>query len=63
MSVCLFVCVYPINDKTAEPIGPKFSVGPGMTPGKVYGCSELQKVVSKSLFYTVQREDRATIKS
>ena len=26
--VCLFVCLYPINVKTAEPIGPKFSVGP-----------------------------------
>jgi len=24
---CLFVCLYPINVKTAEPIGPKFFVG------------------------------------
>ena len=23
LSVCLFVCLYPINVKTAEPIGPK----------------------------------------
>ena len=23
---CLFVCMYPINVKTAEPIGPKFCV-------------------------------------
>ena len=24
LSVCLFVCLYPINVKTAQPIGPKF---------------------------------------
>ena len=33
--------------KAAEPIAPKFCVGPHMTPGKVYGCSKLQKFVSK----------------
>ena len=27
LSVCLSVCLYPINVKTAEPIGPKFFVG------------------------------------
>ena len=32
----LFVCLYPINVKTAEPIGPKFFVGPHGAPGKVY---------------------------
>ena len=26
--VCLSVCLYPINVKTAEPIGPKLCVGP-----------------------------------
>ena len=32
------VCLYPINVKTAEPIGPKkISLGPRVTPGKVYG--------------------------
>jgi len=36
LSVCLSVCLYPINVKTAEPIGPKFCVGPHVTPGKVY---------------------------
>ena len=40
LSVCLFVCLsvslYPINVKTAEPIGPKFFVGDLGTPGKVY---------------------------
>ena len=34
MSVCLFICLYPINVKTAKPIGPKFLVGPRVTPGK-----------------------------
>ena len=33
----LSVCFYSINVKTAEPIGPKFCVGPHMTPGRVYG--------------------------
>ena len=30
------VCLYSINIKTAEQIGPKFCVGPHVTPGKVY---------------------------
>ena len=30
----LFVCLYPINDKTAEPIGPKFFVGHHVTTAK-----------------------------
>ena len=34
--LCLSVCLYPINVKTAEPIGPKFFVGPCMTPGKIH---------------------------
>ena len=33
---CLFVCLYPINVKTAEPIRPKFCGGPHVAPGKVY---------------------------
>ena len=36
LSVCSFVCLYPIDVKTAEPIGPKFCVGPHVTTGKVY---------------------------
>ena len=32
----LSVCLYPINVKTAKPIGPKFFVGHQVTPGKVY---------------------------
>ena len=35
LSVCLSFCSYPINVKTAEPIGPKFFVGQIGTPGKV----------------------------
>ena len=34
--VYLFVFLYPINVKTAEPIGPKFFVGHHVTTGKVY---------------------------
>ena len=37
--VCLSVCLYPINVKTADPIGSKFCVGPYMTPGKFYAVS------------------------
>ena len=36
LSVWVFVCLYPINVKSAEPIGPKFCVGPHVAPGKVY---------------------------
>ena len=33
---CPSVYLYPINVKTAEPIGPKFCVRPHVTPRKVY---------------------------
>ena len=46
LSVSLSVCLYPINVKTAEPIGPKFVVGHHVTPGKVYGWSNFQKCAS-----------------
>ena len=36
LSGCLFVCLYPINVKTAEPIGPKFFVGHHVTTENVY---------------------------
>ena len=53
LSVCLFVwlfvCLYPINVKTAEPIGPKFVVGHLGTPGKVYESSKFQIFVIKFL--------------
>ena len=35
LGVCLSVCLYPLNVKTADPNGPKFVVGPHVTPGKV----------------------------
>ena len=35
LSVYLSVCMYPINVIKAEPIVPKFCVGPHVTPGKV----------------------------
>ena len=44
--VCLSVCLYPINVKTAEPIGPKFFVGHHVTTGKVYESSKFQIFVS-----------------
>jgi len=50
LSVCLSVwvsdCLYPINVKTAEPIGPKFCVGHLGTPGKVYEWTKFQIFVS-----------------
>jgi len=42
----LSVCLYQINVKTAEPIGPKFFVGHLGTPGKVYEKSKFQIFVS-----------------
>ena len=45
--LCWSVCLNPINVKTAEPIGSKLWVGPHVTPGQIYECSELQKIVSK----------------
>ena len=41
--VCLLVCLYPINVKTAEPIGSKLVAGPHLTLGKVYGCDRISK--------------------
>ena len=50
LSICLFVCLsvcsYPINVKTAEPIWPKFFVGHLGTTGKVYEWSKFQIFVS-----------------
>ena len=42
----LSVCLYPINVKTAEPIGSKYFVGHLGTPGKVYESSKFQIFVS-----------------
>ena len=45
INYCLSVCLYPINVKTAEPIPPKFCVGPHMTPEKVLNLKK--KLVGK----------------
>ena len=50
-ALCLSGCLYPINVKTAKPIGLKFCVGPHLTLGKVYEWSKFQKFVFKSFFY------------
>ena len=36
------VCLCPINGKAAEPIGPKFFVGPHVTQGKVYRIDRIK---------------------
>ena len=48
LQVCLSVRLYPINAKTAEPIGPQMG-GPQKTTGKAYGCSKLQNLNPKVL--------------
>ena len=50
-TVCLGVCLYPINVKTAEPIRPNFVVGPRVTPGKVYGLSNFKKFASIKILF------------
>ena len=42
----LFVCLYPINVKTAEPIRPKFCVWPNVALEKVYEWSKFKKFAS-----------------
>ena len=49
MFVCLLACLYPINDKTAEPIGPKFSVGPHMTPVENFVFRKILKIHEKNV--------------
>jgi len=34
--IYIYSCLCPIYVKTSEPFGPKFCVGPHMTPGHVY---------------------------
>ena len=40
----MFVCLYPINIKTAEPIGPTIFEATHMTQGKVSGFLEFKKI-------------------
>ena len=39
------------NVKTAEPIGPKFFVGPRLAPGKVYEWPKFQKFASNKIWF------------
>ena len=55
---CLFVCLYPIKIKTAEPIRPEFCVGPSMAPGKVFGQLDFKYVILKDKMLT----DKAFLK-
>jgi len=72
--VCLFICLYPINVKTTEPIRHIFCVGLHMFPGKVYRWSKFSLNVENPwnfykiqnffvfLFYNVYKEKMFTIK-
>ena len=42
------VCLYQINVKTAEPIGPKFCVEPCITPRKVNDAQNYKKLYPKA---------------
>ena len=46
---CLFICLYPINFQTAEPIGSKVCVEPHMTPRKVFFWSKFQKFTTNKI--------------
>ena len=48
--VCLSVCLYPINVKTAEPIGPNFGVGPHVTPKEGLRMIKISKLGVKKFF-------------
>ena len=53
LSVWVSVCLYPINVKTAEPIGPKFFVGSSVTPGQGYEWSNFQKFASIKIRFKI----------
>ena len=52
--VCMFLLIQK-NVKTAEPIGPKFCVGPHVTPGKGYEWSNPQTFFVFVLYCTTRR--------
>ena len=51
LSCLFFVCLYSINVKRAQPIGPKFCVGPNMALWKVYECLKFQKIPSDKILF------------
>ena len=52
MLFCLFGCLYPINVKTAKPIGPKFLVGPPMILHGLW-ILKITKSVQKCLIVSI----------
>ena len=58
---CLSVILNKINVKTAEPIGPKFCMGPYMTPRKVCRGTKLQKLVFKSFWFLLNLKNAQQI--
>ena len=58
---CLFVCLYPINVKTGEPIGPEFFVGHHVKILKIHEiCCENPRIIFV-LFFDVHKENMFTI--
>ena len=51
---CLFVSLCLINIKTAEPIGPKFCLGPSMTTGKVLNEYKIKILKIHEIFYKIR---------
>ena len=51
LGVCLFVRLYLIKIKTAEPIGPKFFVGPHVDPREGFCMIKFSKIASNNLNY------------
>ena len=51
LSVCLFVCLYPINVKTAEPIRPKFCVGPLWSQGRFINDQNFKNLCLKVFYF------------
>ena len=54
LSVWVSVCLYPINVKTAEPIGPNLCVVPHTTPRKI---SKFQKLASNKIRFSLNFEN------
>ena len=61
--VFLFVCcLYTINVKTPEPIGPNLCVGPHMSPEKVNEWSKFQKFATKKIQFLFNFENPRFLK-
>ena len=60
--VFVFVCLYPLNVKTAEPIEPKIVEAICMTAGKVYGWSKLKYSESQINKYIARAHEMSSSK-